>query len=420
MKLLSKQIDGKDGGGVVTLIPEESEDLWHLYNLVTKGDRVKAQTFRKVVKEGSTGSVSSEVKRMVLTISVKSVEYDAEGDLLRFAGRNVEENQYIKLGQYHTIELPLHGKMAVLKSCWDSVHLERLREATDPHKSAEVAAVLIDAGVAHLFLLTACLAKDLCKVVVNIPKKRGPWAGHDKAMHKFFETVLSAMQQHIDFSVVKCVLLAGPGFVKDDFMSWMLNEASMKGLTTITSNRHLFVTAKASSPYKQALNEVLQDPTVKAKMQNTKAQSQVAALDKLYSTLQNDPDRACYGPKHVAVAVERGAVQALLVTDGLFRSANVQLRKRYVHMSDVCKAAGAEVHVFSDMHVSGEQLGQLSGIAALLRFPLPELDDIEDDDKPIKDKQEAYIDEGDLGVEDDEPEGGGALNVHTNDLFADF
>ncbi len=34
-----------------------------------------------------------------------------------------------------------------------------------------------------------------------------------------------------------------------------------------------------------------------------------------------------------------------------------------------------EALVFSSMHVSGEQLAQLSGIAAVLRFPLEELAD---------------------------------------------
>lgn len=32
-----------------------------------------------------------------------------------------------------------------------------------------------------------------------------------------------------------------------------------------------------------------------------------------------DPARACYGPKHVEVAHERMAVQTLLITDDLFR-----------------------------------------------------------------------------------------------------
>lgn len=34
----------------------------------------------------------------------------------------------------------------------------------------------------------------------------------------------------------------------------------------------------------------------------------------------------------------------------------------------------------SSMHVTGEQLGQLTGIAAVLRFPLPEMEDDDDDD----------------------------------------
>jgi protein pelota len=41
------------------------------------------------------------------------------------------------------------------------------------------------------------------------------------------------------------------------------------------------------------------------------------------------------------------------------------------------REAGGEVFVFSAMHVSGEQLSKLTGIAAILRFPLTELEDQE-------------------------------------------
>lgn len=41
--------------------------------------------------------------------------------------------------------------------------------------------------------------------------------------------------------------------------------------------------------------------------------------------LIQDPDRACYGPKHVEVANERMAVQILLITDELFRFSNGKL-----------------------------------------------------------------------------------------------
>ena len=41
------------------------------------------------------------------------------------------------------------------------------------------------------------------------------------------------------------------------------------------------------------------------------------------------------------------------------------------------EAGGGEVVIFSGMHTSGEQLKQLTGIAAILRFPLPDLEDAE-------------------------------------------
>ncbi|KAK8919403.1 hypothetical protein KSP39_PZI021685 [Platanthera zijinensis] len=90
-----------------------------------------------------------------------------------------------------------------------------------------------------------------------------------------------------------------------------------------------------------------------------------------------DTARACYGPRHVEVAHERMAIQTLLITDSLFKNADISARQRYVKLVDSVKDSGGTVHIFSSMHVSGDQLAQISGIAAILRFPLPDLDDID-------------------------------------------
>mmetsp|Transcript_41874 Transcript_41874/g.118744 ORF Transcript_41874/g.118744 Transcript_41874/m.118744 type:complete len:442 (+) Transcript_41874:93-1418(+) len=397
MKVTEQNFE-KDGGGVVTLIPEEAEDLWHIYNIVVRGDRIRAQTYRKVQREGSLGSTQAFMKKLVLTLAVKSVEYDGKANLIRFSGKNVCENEFIRLGQFHTVEVELNSNLSVMKvtqglfhhlvdqrtmpiraclqSNWDFISRDRLQQAVDAKRSAEVAAILIDQGVANFYLLTSCLAKELCKVQVNIPKKRGLFSGHQKAIERFFQQVMGAIQQHIDFSVVKCVLVAGPGFVRDDFLKWMWQEAQTKGQSaaSLLSNRGFFVSARASSAYKQALNEILNDPAVQQKLQDTQATKQVLALESFYHMLQNEPDRTCYGPCQVEMAVERGAVQTLLILDSLFRASNVSTRRRYNHIVEAVKqAGGSEAHIFSSMHVSGEQLSQLSGIAAILRFPLPEV-----------------------------------------------
>ena len=49
-------------------------------------------------------------------------------------GRNIEENQYVKMGAYHTLDVELNKKFTIRKTEWDSVHLERIELATDPSK----------------------------------------------------------------------------------------------------------------------------------------------------------------------------------------------------------------------------------------------------------------------------------------------
>ena len=40
-------------------------------------------------------------------------------------GRNIEENQHVKMGAYHTIDLELNRKFTLTKAHWDSVHIDR-------------------------------------------------------------------------------------------------------------------------------------------------------------------------------------------------------------------------------------------------------------------------------------------------------
>lgn len=61
MKLIHKNIE-KGLGGSITLIPEETEDMWHVYNLIAEHDSLRASTFRKVVKESNTGTSQAQKK----------------------------------------------------------------------------------------------------------------------------------------------------------------------------------------------------------------------------------------------------------------------------------------------------------------------------------------------------------------------
>ena len=51
-----------------------------------------------------------------------------------------------------------------------------------------------------------------------------------------------------------------------------------------------------------------------------------------------------------------------------------------LELVDKVRDTGGEVKIFSSLHVSGEQLDLLSGLCALLRFPMTELEDTDDSD----------------------------------------
>ena len=58
------------------MTPEEPEDMWHVYNLITVGDSIKATTVRKVTTESATGSTTSNKVRTVLTIQIEDIDFD--------------------------------------------------------------------------------------------------------------------------------------------------------------------------------------------------------------------------------------------------------------------------------------------------------------------------------------------------------
>ena len=59
------------------------------------------------------------------------------------------------------------------------------------------------------------------KIEKSIPRKRSGASGHDKAMLVFFDRIVEALLRHVDFEVVKCVLVASPGFTREQFLVTM-------------------------------------------------------------------------------------------------------------------------------------------------------------------------------------------------------
>ena len=104
------------------------------------------------------------------------------------------------MGQYHTIDLEMNRKFVLFKNHWDSIALDRLEQACDPAQNSDLAAVVMQEGLAHVCLVTSSMTLLRAKIEVNIPRKRhGQCSQHEKGLVKFYDNLIQAIIRHINF-----------------------------------------------------------------------------------------------------------------------------------------------------------------------------------------------------------------------------
>ncbi|KAG8692001.1 Translation factor pelota [Ceratobasidium sp. 423] len=368
MQLVGRRIE-KDGAGYVTLVPQDDEDMWHIYNLIQEGDDVRAAAVRRVQSVTATGSTSSERVHLHLTLRVTKVEFSSSSNSaagtdasqptngptiptasLSISGRVSEENRHVKMGAFHTLDLEAHRNVKIIKEHWDSIALQRVEEAIVPGRGAEVGAIVCGEGTAAICLLSEHMTVIRQRIEVPVPRKRmGSSTLHEKGLAKFYEALYAAFLRHIPVESLRVIVIASPGFTKDSVYDYIFQEATRTSNKTILQARHKFVRIHM---------------------------------------LGNDEMRAWYGPDHVALAADRGAIGTLLISDELFRSGDVNERKKYVALVESVREKRGEVLIFSSMHETGQQLNQLTGVAAILTFPL-DVEVVEAEEQAAKDEEEA-------------------------------
>lgn len=84
----------------------------------------------------------------------------------------------------------------------------------------------------------------------------------------------------------------------------------------------------------------MQDPAIQSQLSETKYASEIRALESFYRILASDDSRAFYGYEYVIKASELGAIETLLVTDGLFRSSDLLERKKYIRLVERVREYG--------------------------------------------------------------------------------
>jgi protein pelota len=210
--------------GEVKLVPENLDDIWHLYNVIDAGDLVRMVAFRTSDegKDDKIRSKKTDKKRMKLGVRVKEVKFHEFSDRLRIHG-TIEEGPQ-DLGSFHTLNVDADKMEAVsiVKEKWKHYQLERIDEAVKLRSQPLLTFVSLDEENATV----AVLRQSGVQWVADIDSRRsGKMYESVDNEKEYFGEILSVVRTNKDKN--SPLVVVGPGFTKEHFIEYGKEKESL-------------------------------------------------------------------------------------------------------------------------------------------------------------------------------------------------
>jgi protein pelota len=347
---------GEEGRERVTLVPENVDDLWHLSHVLEPGDLVEGDTTRRIQRnDDQMRDTGGEREHIHVTISVEDVEFARFANRLRVGGVIEATSREETLGKHHTINVEAHEELTIEKR-FKPDQLDRIEQATEAEEDTEVAILTVEEGEGYIHTVQQYGTEEYASF--NRPTGKGEYA---RPRTELFDELGSALS-HLD---ADAVIVAGPGFTKNDAREY-IEENYPEAAERIAA------TVDTASAGDRGVHEVLKRGAVEDVQTETRIAKEAELIDELTERIAEGA-KATYGIEQVAEAAEFGAVEDLLVLDDRLRRERQGEGEWALDVNEVIERVeqqGGDVTVFSAEFAPGEQLKNLGGIAALLRYRL--------------------------------------------------
>jgi protein pelota len=328
--------------GEIRLLPESIDDLWHLQHLIAPGDLVFATTLRSMESTSDKIRPEKMEKRPVrLGVRVEKAEFSPHGVRLRISG--VIEHG-VDAGSHHTFNIETGYEISVIRR-WRQVDLDRIDRAVKASVYGVIHILTIEDGEAELFRLRQYGPESVVTVTMGSGK-----GGEINTRQAFFDQLVSHCA-----NITGPLIIAGPGFVKDDFVKYL------KGKDSAVGDRVLVVETRRIG--RGAVQDVIGLGAIEKLLGDLHLSREVKLMDEVLMRISQD-GAVAYGIRDVTEAIDYGAAEQVLITDTLLHDATV------TRLIEKAEGMRAKIVVLSSSFEPGERLEALGGIAGLLRYKL--------------------------------------------------
>lgn len=347
MKVLFKDLKK----GEIKLVPENLDDIWHLYNVIEEGDLIRAVSYRTgEQKDDKIRSKKTEKKRMKLGVRVEKIGFHEFSNRLRIHG-TIEEGPQ-DLGSYHTFNIDSEkmDKLTIIKNEWKSHQIERINEAVKQRLQPIFIFVSMDEDNATV----AILRQSGLQEITSIDSQRsGKMYESKETEHEYYGNILSVLKTYKKKD--SPLVVVGSGFAREHFIKY--------GKTKEPEVFENCVNHGTGQSGLNGINEAIKTGIIKQIAKDNRVSIETHFIEKLFEEIKKN-GLVAYGEDEVNDALSKGAVERLLISDIVTRSKNGE------KLLQLARKTNSEFTIINTMHEAGKKLDGIGGIAALLRFKI--------------------------------------------------
>jgi protein pelota len=339
--------------GKIKLRAEALDDLWTLSNIIEPGDIASGRTVRKIKLGGEDEKSESFKKDVLLSISVENVEFQKFGNTLRVSGKIIEGAEDIPSGSYHTLNIIPGTEIEIAKKEWLNFQLSRIEEAAA--SQPKIIVCIFEREKAVFYMPRAQGYEKLLELKGEVEKKM-----MKSQVADFYAEIKKAICYYDSKFSPEKIIIASPAFWKE-YLSKQITEPELKSKIIYSTVSSADITAVA---------ELMKRPELQAVLREDRVSMEESLVSELLEKIAKG-GLAEYGLEQVKFAVASGAVEKLLVTDSFIQQSRQE--GSYSNLEQLLKSAEkmkGKIFIISSENPPGEKLSGLSGIAAILRYPI--------------------------------------------------
>jgi len=318
------------------------EDLWTIQRIVFPNDLVRSESERKFK---SNESDEGELKKVVVTVRTEKTELDKTAMRLRILGKIVEGKplDFIKLNSYHTINIAPGDVFEIIKSEWHGYIIDVVKNAVSDSKRPRLGLIALDDEKALPAYLLGYGLEFKNELYSRLSKRMSP-KDFEEQKKKFFEEIISAVKN----MVVDTVVIAGPGFKKDDLKLYMENSGMLKKI----AKKIIF--ESISNAERSGIYELIKSDKFSRILEKERIRTEFKLIEEFLVNLNSG--RSKYGVDKVEIALENMDANKILVNDSILGDPAVQqiLAKAEedrvkIEVFNSNDEVGLQLHAFKDI-----------------------------------------------------------------------